>query len=155
MGILIRKMTAADLEETMRILSDWNMRPREGDPDAERSGVEIDHSFVAVCDDRIVGVASYLFLDEDTAETASLAVDPSVRGHGVGFELQRARLREMAARGIRTVRTETDRPETIDWYVRKFGYRVVGTNPKKHDFSLSDVDQWTVLELDLDTWADT
>ena len=41
------------------------------------------------------------------------------------------------------------RPETIRWYVERFGYRIVGSNPKKHDFSLPGVDSWTVLELDL------
>jgi uncharacterized protein with GYD domain len=55
----------------------------------------------------------------------------------------------MRERGIRTVRTETDRPETVRWYVERFGYRIVGTNPKKHAFSLAGVDYWTVLELDL------
>jgi hypothetical protein len=63
--------------------------------------------------------------------------------------LQSARLDEMRRRGIRRVRTEADRPETIRWYVEMFGYRIVGTNPKKHAFSLEDVDFWTVLELDL------
>jgi hypothetical protein len=56
----------------------------------------------------------------------------------------------MKALGIRHVRTEADRPETIAWYVRKFGYRVAGTVPKKHAFSLPDVGYWTVLTLDLD-----
>jgi len=31
----------------------------------------------------------------------------------------------------------------------RFGYRVVGTVPKKHVFSLPDVSHWTLLELDL------
>ena len=150
MGIVVRKMAPEDLDSVLEILAGWNMRPRDGDVEAERTGVEVEHSFVALDGDRIVGVASYLLLSGKLAETASLAVDPSVRGQGVGYQLQRARLQEMAARGIETVRTETDRPETIDWYVRKFGYRIVGTNPKKHDFSLSDVDHWTVLELDLE-----
>ena len=51
---------------------------------------------------------------------------------------------------MKRLRTETDRAETVDWYIRKFGYRKVGVNPKKHNFSLSDVDEWVVLELDLD-----
>ena len=55
----------------------------------------------------------------------------------------------MRARGVKRVRTETDRPETIRWYVERFGYRIVGSNPKKHDFSLPEVDTWTVLELEL------
>jgi hypothetical protein len=49
------------------------------------------------------------------------------------------------------VRTETDRPDTVRWYVKRFGYRIVGTTPKKHAFSREDVDYWTVLELDLAT----
>ncbi len=48
-----------------------------------------------------------------------------------------------------TVETETDRPETITWYLRKFGYRLAGAVPKKHAFSLAHVPYWTVLELDL------
>ncbi len=55
----------------------------------------------------------------------------------------------MRRRGVRRVRTETDRPATVRWYVRRFGYRIVGTNPKKHVFSRPDVDHWTVLNLDL------
>jgi catechol 2,3-dioxygenase-like lactoylglutathione lyase family enzyme len=61
----------------------------------------------------------------------------------------------MYRRGIRKVRTETDRVETIDWYKAKFGYREIGKNPKKHDFSLTDINEWTVLELDLDDYFGT
>jgi predicted N-acetyltransferase YhbS len=100
-----------------------------------------------------VGVGSYLLHSDALAETASLAVSPEVKGSGIGARLQVARLEEMLARGIRRVRTETDRPETIAWYQRKFGYRIVGSNPKKHAFSLPDVDVWTVLELDLVAWG--
>ena len=55
----------------------------------------------------------------------------------------------MKKQGFKKIHTETDRPEIIDWYVKKFGYKVVGKNKKKHSFSLEDVDYWTVLELDL------
>ncbi|MPM97535.1 hypothetical protein SDC9_144709 [bioreactor metagenome] len=55
----------------------------------------------------------------------------------------------MRRRGIRRVRTEADRPETIHWYVDRFGYRIVGTAKKRHPFSRLDRDAWTVLELDL------
>ncbi len=51
---------------------------------------------------------------------------------------------------IQRVRTETYRESTKLWYVKNFGYRIVGANPKKHAFSLPDVDVWTVLELDLE-----
>ena len=150
----IRKMLPGDLPEAMALLDRWSMAPTPDLANAERSGIEIDHAFVAV-DDRgcLVGVGSYLLHSDELAETASLAVSPGVKGSGVGGCLQVARLEEMLARGVRRVRTETDRPETIAWYLRKFGYCIVGSNPKKHAFSLPDVDSWTVLELDLIEWA--
>ena len=51
---------------------------------------------------------------------------------------------------IQRVRTETYREPTKQWYVKNFGYRIVGTNPKKPAFILPDVYAWTVLELDLE-----
>lgn len=152
--ITIGRIRAEDLGQAMAILAAWNMAPRAADettPEVERSELDMSRTFVARAGDRVVGVASYIVHDAALAETASLAVDPSVRGAGVGARLQQARLDEMRALGIQRVRTETDRPETIDWYIRKFGYRRVGTNPKKHDFSLDDVKEWTVLELDLNS----
>ena len=151
-GVLIRKMRAEDVPACMAILAQWNMAPRAPSadtPDPERSGIDIANGFVAEAEGRIVGTCSYIVHSPELAETASLAVDPGYKGGGVGYLLQQARLDEMRARGIRTVRTETDRPETIRWYVERFGYRIVGTKPKKHAFSLAGVDHWTVLELDL------
>lgn len=148
----IRKMREEDLPRAMEILAAWNMAPRALTPDqpeVERSAIAVENAFVAEQEGRIVGVAAYFVLGGGWAETASLAVDPSVKGGGIGFLLQQARLDEMRRRGISRVRTETDRPATIRWYVERFGYRVVGTNPKKHSFSLPEVDRWTVLELDL------
>lgn len=150
--VRIRKMDEDDVDAVRRLLDAWNMAPREEDPEAERSEIRVDNSFVAECDGRIVGTASYIVHGPETAETASLAVHPDRRGEGIGAQLQVARLEEMASRGIRTVRTETDRPRTIRWYMRKFGYRKVGTAPKKHEFSDPEIDEWTVLELDLREW---
>jgi 2-dehydropantoate 2-reductase len=151
--LLIRPMRPDDLAAATAILEKWNMAPTPDRPDAERSGIIVEQSFVAEQGGRLVGTASYLMLGPDTAETASLAVDPECRGLGLGYKLQVARLLAMWRRGVRQVRTETDRPATIDWYIQKFGYVRVGTNPKKHSFSLPDVQEWTVLELDLAVWA--
>ena len=152
----IRKMRDDDVEPAMEILGEWDMAPKTDDKDAERSTIRVDNSFVAeeVETDTVVGTASFIVHSETLGETASLAVDPEYRGEGIGYRLQVARLEEMRSRGIETVRTETGRPETIEWYVENFGYERVGTNPKKHDFSLPDVDEWTVLELDLVDWAE-
>jgi len=157
MSILIRKMRPEDVESAMVILEKWNMAPvapSETNKDPERSGLDVEKSFVAIDGERIAGVCSYIVHNPELAETASLAVDPAYRGAGVGYRLQHARLLEMKVLGIRTVHTETDREETIDWYIRKFGYRRIGTNPKKHDFSLPDVDKWVVLRLDLDDYGE-
>jgi len=151
--VVIRKMRQQDMDAAMDLLQIWNMAPRppsDDEPEVERSALDVTNSFVAELDGRIVGVCSYIFMDEEGwAETASLAVDKSLLKNGVGFRLQQARLDEMRARGIRKVRSESDRSETIQWYVKCFGYRVVGSNPKKHNFSLPHVDSWTILELDL------
>lgn len=155
MAISIRKMRLGDLDQAMGILSEWNMAPIAPSPeipDPERSGIAIANSFVAVSDRRVVGICSYIVHSAVLAETASLAVHSDYRGKGVGHKLQRARLREMKRRGIQTVRSETDRAETVEWYVQKFGYHVQGQAGKKHAFSLPDVDHWTVLELDLETY---
>jgi len=151
-GLQIRKIRAEDVDAALGILAQWNMAPiapSSSCPDPERSELSAENTFVALAGNRVVGVASYILLGPKQAETASLAVAPDWRGKGVGECLQRARLAELKKRGIRYVRTETDRPETVEWYVKKFGYRLAGTSPKKHPFSLENVQWWTVLELDL------
>jgi N-acetylglutamate synthase-like GNAT family acetyltransferase len=153
--VLIRKMREADRPAAMDILAYWNMAPRPPTaqvPDPERSDLVIENSFVAVADGAVVGVASYILREDRSAETASLAVSPAWLGSFVGEQLQDARLAEMKARGVERVRTESDRSEIVDWYVRKYGYRVVGSAQKKHSFGLEHVDHWTVLELDLRAW---
>ena len=149
---VIRKMRADDLEAVMDILGKWNMAPiiaSASQPTPEREHVETDNTFVADLRGRLVGVASYLVRGDGRAETASLAVDPEFLGCGIGYRLQESRLEDMRARGIRHLRTESDRPEVIHWYVNKFGYRITGENPKKHPFGRLDRDYWTILELDL------
>ena len=153
--VTIRKIRDEDRPKVVAILSQWNMVPVPPSaevPDPERAGID-DMAIVAVAGDRVVGVASYIMHGPRRAETASLAVDPAWRGSGVGAQLQRARLAELKALGVEEIVTETDRPEVIEWYVRKFGYRVAGTKPKKHAFSRPDIDYWTILELDLRAWT--
>lgn len=155
MPATIRKMRPEDEDAAIEVLAQWNMAPlapSEQTPEPERASLDVACSFVAVIGGRIVGVCSYIIHSATRAETASLAVEPESRGKGVGNRLQRARLREMKERGIETVTTETDRDDTIRWYVENFGYSVRGTNKKKHAFSRSDVDHWTVLELDLSNY---
>jgi N-acetylglutamate synthase-like GNAT family acetyltransferase len=153
--VMLRKLSDNDLPRVIEILSYWNMAPVAPTvtvPIVETTGLEPDFTTVAIVQQKIVGVASYIVLKNGWAETTSLAVDPAWVGHGIGERLQIARLKEMKMIGIQSVKTECDRPEVIDWYIRKFGYRVAGTAPKKHDFCRQDVTHWTVLNLDLRKW---
>ncbi len=155
-GFEIVKLAKKEVPEAMALLEQWNMAPRPASaeiPNPERESLIIEHTFVAKDNGKIIGVGSYLVLDNQTAETASLAVDPDYKGKGIGYALQIARLREIKKRGFRWVHSETDRPETINWYIKKFGYKKTGTNPKKHVFSLPNVDFWTVLKLDLEEFG--
>ena len=149
----IRKLLPADMTDVMQILKHWNMapiRPSEDIPVPERDRLEAENTFVATLNGRIVGVASYLNLNNGWAETASLAVAPEYLGCGIGFQLQQARLEEMRNGGISHIRTESDRPDVIQWYIKKFGYRIVGQQAKKHAFGRSDCNYWTILELHLE-----
>ena len=156
MQIVLREMRADDLDRVTAILACWNMAPAPASPerpDTELPAIPIDTTIVASIDGTIVGVGSYVVIGNGRGDTLFLAVDPAYRKSGIGTHLQTARLGRMKALGVEKVITEADRPETIAWYVKNFGYRVIGRKPKKHPFGLADVDHWTVLELDLRTWS--
>lgn len=153
MSIEIRKMQTFDFEQVMNLLARWNiapMAPSRNVPLPERTEVIVDNSYVAQDDGRIVGVCSFIQHSPLLGEGASLAVDPAYHGRGVGDKLALAVRREMFARGIRTIRSETDRPETVRWLIGR-GHRVVGTVPKRHAFGSPEITEWTVLEFDLDS----
>ena len=150
--VLIRKMQAEDTAPAMTLLAQWNMAPVPASssiPQPERDHLELDNTFVAMMQGRLVGVASWLRIEATRAETASLAVDREFIGCGIGQKLQEARIAEMRSRGIVHVRTEADRPDVIRWYIDKFNYRIAGTVQKKHAFGMAEQDRWTVLELQI------
>ena len=45
--------------------------------------------------------------------------------------------------------SNADRPATIRWYKRRFGYREVGRLEKLHSFGDPNLSHWTTLQLDL------
>ena len=51
--------------------------------------------------------------------------------------------------GAVRVITNADRPDSIAWYERHFGYRRVGEVPKVSEFGLREVGRWTMLEAPL------
>jgi GNAT superfamily N-acetyltransferase len=142
-------MRPEDLQAVLALLGRFNIAPRAPTPelpDPERSEIAIDNAYVAVGGGRIIGVSSFFARSATVGEGASLAVAPEFRGRGIAEQLVHACRREMYRRGIRTLRTETDRPE---WFLARWPYRIVGTVPKRHAFGRPDVDRWTVIEIEL------
>jgi len=138
-----------DREQMLRILETVNMHHV---PSPEMDDFDVGSWYVAESAGRLVGVAGYRLLGPPQApvgKTTLLAVDPEQRENGIGRALQELRMEKMREAGATRVITNADRPETIAWYQRHFGYRRVGEVAKLHEFGLPDVDRWTTLEADL------
>lgn len=152
MAIEIRKMRETDRHQVMSLLAYWNIAPIAPTaelPVPERTGLIVENTHVALADGRIIGVISFIQHSPTVAEGASLGIDPEFQGAGIGERLLLASLTERFARGVRRIRCEVDRPETIRWLVERMGYCIVGTNPKRHAFGSREASHWTVLERDL------
>jgi 3-keto-5-aminohexanoate cleavage enzyme len=121
-------------------------------PSSEMHDLDVGEWYVAVREGQIVGVGGFRFLSADgerVGKTTLLAVLPTERANGIGRSLQELRMRLMRDGGATRVITNADRPETIEWYKRHFGYREVGTVAKTREFGLAEVDHWTTLEAPL------
>jgi len=111
-----RRLQPGDLPEIVAMLAHWNMAPVAPSPACpvvERTALDPDTAFVALDGDRVIGVGSFWLRGDGWGETAVLAVHPACLRRGIGGRLQAARLEEMRRRGVRQVRTEADRPETM------------------------------------------
>lgn len=138
-----------DRAAMLRVLEPSNMHHV---PSPEMDGFEVGEWFVAESEGMIVGVAGFRMLETPAGpvgKTTLLAVEPSIRSTGIGRALQELRMELMQDAGANRVITNADRPETIAWYERHFGYRRVGSVTKLHEFGLPGVDEWTTLEATL------
>jgi ribosomal-protein-alanine N-acetyltransferase len=141
---------ASDWDAVLRVLATANFRPV---PSPEVPEFDLTCVFVAEDEGEIVGVAGFKVMPDGTGKTTLMAVDPRYRGHGVGQRLQEMRMEAMLERGCTRVVTNADRPATIAWYQRKFGYQARGSVAKLHEFGDPEIDRWTTLEADLEEWA--
>jgi ribosomal protein S18 acetylase RimI-like enzyme len=121
-------------------------------PSPEMDDFDVGRWYVADSEGQVVGVAGFRLVgprDEPVGKTTLLAVAPDRRDQGIGRALQELRMGLMRDAGAKRVVTNADRPTTIAWYERHFGYRRVGEAKKLHEFGLPDVDRWTTLEASL------
>jgi uncharacterized protein (DUF849 family)/GNAT superfamily N-acetyltransferase len=122
-------------------------------PSAEMHDLDVGDWHVAEVGGRVVGVCGFDLIQNGSGrigKTTLMAVHPDARGLGVGIALQELRMGLMRDAGATKVVTNADRPETIEWYERHFGYRRVGEVAKLHEFGRPDVDRWTTLEAPLE-----
>ena len=141
---------AGDRAAMLAVLETANMHHV---PSPEMHDLDRGEWHVAESDGRIVGVCGFDLLQNGSGlvgKTTLMAVHPEARGAGVGIALQSLRMGLMRDAGATKVVTNADRPETIDWYARHFGYRRVGEVAKLHEFGHPEVDHWTTLEAPLE-----
>ncbi len=145
-SVIIRRAQPEDREAILEVMRPWNMHHV---PSPEMESIDLSCFFVARVDGRVVGAAGYKVLSEGQGKTTLLGVLPEYTGLGIGRVLQEARLREMARLGVERVTTNADRPATIAWYKRLFGYREIGSLKKLHSFGDPNIDRWATLQIDL------
>jgi uncharacterized protein (DUF849 family)/predicted N-acetyltransferase YhbS len=148
--VCVGKAQAGDMPGMLAVLQTANMHHI---PSAEMPELDWRCCFVARAGGRVVGMSGYTMLSDTVGKTTLMAVDPAYRRYGLGMQLQTARLRAMAALGAQTVVTNADRPVTIAWYKKHFGYRQIGAEPKVHEFGDPNVNEWTTIEMDLEAWT--
>ena len=149
MSYMIEKASPDDYVAILSVMEPWNMHHV---PSAEMDELDLSCFFVARLSGHVVGVAGYKLLSPGKGKTTLLGIRPEFSGMGIGKALQNARLDAMYEAGVRTVQTNADRPETILWYKKHYGYRQIGVLKKICDFSLSDVDHWSTLEMNLEAY---
>jgi N-acetylglutamate synthase-like GNAT family acetyltransferase len=150
MNIVIDRASQEDKPEIFKILKQVNMHYI---PSEEMPEIAFDNYVVAKVGTKVVGFCGYKVLFAEVAKTELMAVDKHYRGKGIGFMLQAHRMEEMLRKGIKKVITNTDAPETIEWYKKNFGYKEVGRLKKYHEFANPLIDYWTTLECDLQQWV--
>ena len=143
----VSRASPGDREAILEVMRTANMHHV---PSPEMEELDLARFFVARVNGRIVGAAGYKVLGPGRGKTTLLAVFPEFRRSGIGAALQDERLAEMHRLGVRVVTTNADRPGTIAWYRRRYGYTPVGRLKKLHEFGDPKATHWTTLELDLD-----
>ncbi len=147
--MIIEKAKQEDRDHIFRLLKQANMHYI---PSEEMPCLTYENYFVARLNGEITGFCGYKIVSKKKAKTELMVVDLKYRGKGIGYKLQEKRMEEIYGRGISTLVTNSDLPDTINWYIKKFGYREIGKLKKLHEFGDPKISHWTTLEVDLVKW---
>lgn len=149
--MIIRETKEKDRGEILRIMESWNMHHV---PSEEMPELDLSCFYVAVEGGTIIGACGYRMVSETEGKTTLLGVDPTIKGKGVGRALQEMRMRKMYELGAKSVTTNADRLETIQWYIKNFGYKPIGYLDKIHSFGDPNIPFWTTLRTNLEEYYD-
>ena len=142
-AVKIRRATETDWPRIMAVLEGANFHHIGG---PEMPSFPLSDCFVADLEGVVIGVGGYRILDETTAKTTLLAVDPAYRGRNVGAALQQTRQDYLRDQGIKELYTNADDERVVEWYLRFFGYQRTGkVIPKVASFGRDDKDEWINL----------
>ena len=146
MEIVVEKAQSEHLDAIFRLLEMANMHYI---PSEEMPELTYENYYVALAEGQVVGFCGFKTLSDTEAKTELTVVNRGLGGHGIGVQLQRHRMNVMCRRGIRTLTTNCDLPDTIQWYKTHFGSHEVGTLKKLCEFGCPDIDHWTTLQVEL------
>jgi len=145
----IRKAIDQDKDDILKVMLPWNMHHV---PSQEMEELDISCFFVALIDNKIVGASGYKIISNQQGKTTLLGVLPEYNGKGIGKILQDRRIQAMYDLGMKSVITNADRPATIKWYKKHYGYYEIGKLKKLESFGDDSIDSWTTLEMDLNSY---
>ncbi len=145
----IRKAHQSERKEILSVMKHWNMHHV---PSKEMEELDLNCFFVATEENKIIGASGYKLISSTVGKTTLLGVLPGNKGKGVGRLLQDARLEAMYGLGIKKVITNADRPETIKWYKKNYGYYEIGSIKKVASFGDDSILAWTTLEMNLEEY---
>ncbi len=148
-NFMIERASLKDYDDILEVMRPWNMHHV---PSPEMEELDLSCFFVARIGDSIVGASGYKVLSQTIGKTTLLGVIPEYARYGIGIELQHARIEAMYHVGVKRIITNADRPKTIKWYKKHFGYKEVGTLKKVCSFGDPDIDHWTTIEMDVEAY---
>lgn len=152
MGYIVERAVENEMDDMLGVLEHFNMHHI---PSLEMDTLDINHFYIAKVDGKVVGVAGWKILEDGKGKTTLMGVIPEYSGLGIGKKLQHMRMEVLFRNGCKVVITNADRPETIVWYKKHFGYHEVGKLPKLCSFGLESVHEWTTMECDLVDYFDS
>lgn len=152
MDYQVLRGSTSDKEAMLEVLEHYNMHHV---PSVEVEEMVAEDYLVAKIGLKIVGLAGWKVLDSGEGKTTLMAVLPEYNGGGIGKDLQHRRMKILYELGCKTITTNADRPETIVWYKKHFGYKEIGKLKKLCSFGMESIKYWTTMKSDLIRYFDT